>query len=178
MPNELNKEAVKELREKISKAKSVFFADYKGIKANQMNDLRASMKAQNTEVVVAKNTLMKIALEKENYDTTMVKDQLKEANAAFIAYSDALAPLKPLFEFVKKFEMPKVKAGFVEGTYADARQVEVLSTLPSKEQLLAQVVGGLKAPLSGFVNVMGGTQRKLVYALSAIANKKSESTQA
>ena len=172
MPNDVNKQLVKELREKVSKSKSIVFADYKGLDANKMNALRAQMEEQHTEVVVAKNTLMKIALKEEKYDISGIETVLKDANAAFIAYDDAISPIKALFDFVKKFEMPKIKAGYIAKDFNTGAQIATISTLPSKEQLLAQVVGGLKAPLSGLVSVLGGSQRKFVYALAAVAKKK------
>jgi large subunit ribosomal protein L10 len=172
MPNDKNKALVKELREKVSKAKSIVFADYKGLDANKMNELRAQMQLQDTEVVVAKNTLMKIALEEEKYDTEGLKPLLKDSTATFIAYGDPISPIKAIFDFVKKFELPKVKAGFVEKGFTTGAQVQAISTLPSKEQLIAQVLYGLKSPITGIVTVLGGSQRKLVYALSAVAKKK------
>ncbi len=172
MPNAKNKDTVQDLRSKVSKAKSIVFTDYKGLGANRMNDLRNQMNEQNVEVVVAKNTLMKIALKEEDYNIDSIKSVLKDNTAALISYSDAIAPLKSLFEFVKKNELPKVKAGYIEKDFNTAAQVELMSTLPSKEQLIAQVVYGIKSPLTGFANVLSGSQRKLVYAIAAIAKKK------
>lgn len=172
MPNDKNKQLVKDLREKVSKAKSIVFADYKGLDANKMNTLRAQMLEQGTEVVIAKNTLMKIALKEEKYDTKDVESLLKDSTATFISYNDPVSPIKSLFEFVKKFERPVVKAGYIEKDFNTGAQVATISTLPSKEQLIAQVVGGLKSPLRGIVTVLGGSQRKFVYAISAIAKKK------
>ena len=173
MPNNKNKEVVKDLKSKVAKAKSIVFTDYKGLASNKMNDLRAQMREQDVEIVVAKNTLLKIALKEENYNIDSVKSILKDNTAALISYSDAIAPLKALFEFVKKNELPKVKAAYIEKDFNNAVQVELMSKLPSKDVLLAQVVGGMKSPLVGFVNVLSGSQKKLVYALSAIAKQKA-----
>src|SRR3990167_8582642 len=121
MPNSKNTQTVKEIKEKVSKAKSIVFTDYKGLDANKANELRAKMLEEGVELTVAKNTLLNIALKEEKFDAEKVKE---------------------------------------------------ISNLPSKDQLISQVVWGLKSPLSGFVNVLGGSQRKLVYALSALAKKK------
>ncbi len=80
-----------------------------------------------------------------------------------------------LFEFNREYELPVIKAGIIEGTYNDGKGVKVLSELPGKDELIARVVGGMKSPLVGLVNVLGGNQRNLVYVLSAIANKKEVS---
>jgi large subunit ribosomal protein L10 len=174
MPNAKNIQAVKELREKLTKAKSVTIADYQGLDANKVNELRQKIRNDNAELSVAKNTLVKLAMQEENIDTSALEEDLRGPTAVIFSYVDAIAPIKTLFEFAKKLESPKIKSALVDGVYNDASQVEVLSKLPSKEELIARVVGGLKAPLSGITNVLGGTQRKVVYVLSAIADKREE----
>ncbi len=173
MPNNKNIEIVKELREKAAKAKSVIFADFAGLKSNDTNELRAQMKEQKAEVSVSKNTLLKIALNEENINTTETEPLLKGNTVTIFSYEDAIAPIKALFEFAKKFEPLKVKAAIIDGKFNNAEQVEAISKLPSREQLLAQVVGTMKSPITGFVNVLNGSQRKFVYAMKAIADKKS-----
>ncbi len=172
MPNAKNQEIVKKLSDKVSKAKSIYFADLKGLKSNDANDLRAKLLEQKAEVAVAKNTLLEIALKEGKHDVEVLQTVLKGQTTAIFSYEDAIAPLKALFDFAKKIDLVKVKAGIVDGKYAGADEVETLSKLPSKEQLIAQVIGTMKSPLTGFVNVLGGTQRKFVYAMAALAKKK------
>ncbi len=172
MPNTKNTELVQELRTKVAKSKSIIFANIQGLKSNDTNDLRQKLKDQNAEVAMAKNTLLEIALKQENKDVTKVSGDLKGSTIAIFGYNDPIAPIKALVEFAKKFELIKIKSGLVDDKYASAADVDTLSKLPSKEQLIAQVLGTMKSPLSGFVNVLSGTPRKLVYALSAIAKHK------
>ncbi len=172
MPNQKNTETVKVLREKVSKAKSIIFADFKGLAANNASDLRQQMHDQNAEVSVSKNTLLKIALNEEKVATDKLEEHLKGNTVAIFSYDDAIAPLKPLVEFAKKFELLKIKAAVINGIFADAAQVDTISKLPSREQLIAQVIGTMKSPLSGFVNVLSGSKRKFVYAIKAIADAK------
>jgi large subunit ribosomal protein L10 len=172
MPNDKNKQAVKELREKVAKAKAITFTDYVGLNANDLNTLRQKLKDTNAELTIAKNTLIKKALEEEKVDVSKISGDLEGPSAVVFAYSDAVAPIKALFDFIKKVELPKVKSALFDGIYNDAKQVQLISTLPSREQLIAQVVGGLKAPLSGIVGTLNGVQRKFVYVLSAVADKK------
>lgn len=175
MPNKKNVEKVKQLREKISQSKAVVVADYHGLNVNQVNDLRAKLSEQGMEMNVSKNTLLSIALKEENMEVKEFAQHLKGPTATFFAFEDPIAPIKILFEFNKEFESPVVKAGLIEGAYNDGDKVKILSELPSKDELIARVVGGMKSPLTGFVNVLGGTQRNLVYVLSAIADKKEVS---
>lgn len=174
MPNQTKVEKVKKLKEKIAESKSIIFAEYHGLDANQVNELRSKIKETGAEMTVAKNTLMKIALEEEKAGSKEVNEQLEGPVATFFGYEDAISPIKALAEFAKKFELPTIKIGIIDGEVTSVTKIDILSKLPSKEELLARLVGGLNAPLSGFVNVLGGSQRKLVYALSALADKKAQ----
>ena len=140
--------------------------------ANKINELRATMAQTGAEVSVAKNTLLKVALKQEKVTDETLIQSLQGPNATIFAYTDGIATLKALFDFAKKFELPKIKAGIVDGMVATAEKLLVLSNLPGRDRLLGQFVYTLKSPLTGFANVLGGSQRKMVYALKAIADKK------
>ena len=159
-------ELVAKLKEKLSDAKSVVFTEYHGLTAAQIAELRGKLRDQGAEASVAKNKLMSIALEREGLD-------LKGPTMTIISYEDAIGPIKTLFEFAGEHEeLPVIKAGIVEGKMATTAELETLSKLPGREQLIAQVVGGLKSPLSGIVGVLGGVQRNFVYAIAEIARSK------
>jgi large subunit ribosomal protein L10 len=172
MPNDKNKELLKSLREKVAKAKAITFADYAGLKAADLTALRSKMREMGAEVSVAKNTLVKLALKEENVQVKEAEKDLEGPTAIIFAYNDAVAPIKALFDFIKKVELPKIRSAIFDGKYATAAQVETISKLPSREQLIAQVVGGFKSPLNGIVGALNGVQRKFVYSLAAIAEKK------
>ena len=192
MPKETNKQTVKTLKEKLAEAKSVIFAEYTGLDANRMNELRKQIRAEGAELNISKNTLMKIALSEKDEDARKqsqekgsakaakqnhngdISERLKGQMMALFSYEDAVTPLRKLVEFAKEHETPSVKIGLFEGDVITAEKILELSELPSREELLAKVVGGLKSPLTGIVGVLGGTQRNFVYALSAIAEKRSE----
>ncbi|MBN1162544.1 50S ribosomal protein L10 [Patescibacteria group bacterium] len=175
MPNQKNLDAVRELRKKIQEAKSVIFADYLGLKSNEMNDLRRNIKDEDAELSITKNTLLKIALTEEGYDMKDAKTDLEGPTTVVFSYKDPLSPIKKLFEFAKNLELPKVKSAFIDKIYNDTVKIKILSELPSKEVLLSRILGGMKSPLSGFANVLGGVQRNFAYAIKAIANKKEVS---
>lgn len=175
MPNDKNKQKVEELKEKLSKSNSVIFAEYHGLDANKVNNLRSKIKEAGAEMTVAKNTLVKIALKESKTGTKEVEKDLKGPLAVFFSYEDSIAPIKAIAEFVKTFDLPKVISGIVDGEYLNAERMEVLSNIPSKEELLSQLVRTLKSPLSGIANVLSGTQKNLVYVVSAIAENKQKS---
>lgn len=168
MPNQQKIQKVEELRKKISNSKSVLFTEYHGLDANQTNDLRSKIKEVGAELSIAKNTLLKIAFKEEKKGNKDIDQQLSGPTAVIFSYEDAIAPIKVLTDFAKKIELPKIKAGILEGVFITTEKIEELSKIPSKEVLLAHAVSGLISPITGFVNVLGGTRSKLIYALSAI----------
>lgn len=172
MPNEKNKEKVEKLREKINKAKSITFVDYLGLKVNDLNDLRADLKKQDAETEIAKNTLFKIALNEEGIEKQEINQELNGPTAVIFSYTDPVAYLKSIYQFAKEFELPQVKFSLIDGVFTPAEKVKQISELPSREELLAKMVGGFKSPLVGIVNVLGGGRRNLVTVLSKIAEKK------
>ena len=174
MPNQKNLDKVENLREKIKKSKSITFVDYLGLEVNNINQFRSKLKEQEADTDIAKNTLFKIALEEEGLNGEEVARQLKGPTAAIFSYNDPVAYFKTIYEFAKEFELPKVKFSLIEGVFTSADKVEKISELPSKKELLAKVVGGIKSPLTGLVNVLGGNLRNLVTVLSKIAEKKGE----
>lgn len=177
MPSSKNIEIVNDLRQKIKKAKSIVFADYRGLKAEDINNLRSQIRDNNGETVVAKNTLLRTALKEENVNLENIEADLKGPTTAIFSYSDPVSPIKLVVEFAKKLELPKIKSALVEGTYASADKVEEISNIPAKEVLIARMLGGLKAPLSGLTNTLSGVQRKFVYALNAIKENKEGGAQ-
>jgi large subunit ribosomal protein L10 len=172
MPNAKNKEQLKELKTKVAKAKSMVFTDYKGLTSNQANLLRRKLAESGADLEIAKNTLLKISLKEAGLDLKDVEKTFEQETAVIFGYEDALSPIKKLYEFLKTSPLPKVKLGFVEGMFQSAENVEMLSKLPSREELIAKVLAGFNSPISGFVNVLSGTKRNFVYALSAVAKKK------
>jgi large subunit ribosomal protein L10 len=175
MPNEKNQNKVKDIIKRLEKAKSITFADYIGLSSEQANQLRQQVKDAGGEIMISKNTLMKVALkETGNNNFSESEKDLEGPTMAIFAYSDPIAPIKALFEFAKNLDLLKVKSAIIEGVYKAADKVDEIKNIPSKDILLAKFIGGLNAPITGFVSVMGGVQRKFAYAMNAIAKKKSE----
>jgi large subunit ribosomal protein L10 len=117
---------------------------------------------------VAKNSLMHIAFGKKEE----MKDSFTGMNGVLLSYDDAVAPIKALFDFHKKSEKLTVKKGVMDDKVLSEAQVEELSKLPSKNELIATLISRLQGPAYGLVNVLQAGPRNLVYALNAIANKK------
>ena len=163
MPSEKNVATVNLLKTKLAQAKSVVTADASGLSVNLQRELRQAVKLAGGELIVVKNNLLKLALG--------VKELLPGPTITLLAYGDEIAPIKALAEFAKAHELPKIEAGFLAKEPLTKEQVEELAQLPTKVELLAKTVSTLNAPITGFVNVLGGNLRKLVYVLSAIGGR-------
>ena len=174
MPANYKVEEVQKLSEKLARSQAVFIAEYRGLSVAQMTDVRARGRAAGGEMRVAKNTLMAIALKEEGLP---VPEELTLGpNVYTLAYDDAVAVAKALQDFAK--EKPnkalKIKGGILGQSILSPEKVTALAELPSREQLLAQVVGTIAAPLRGLVTVLSGPSRGLVTCLSQIRDNKEK----
>ena len=168
---QLKKEKVKELADKIRSAKSVVLADYRGLTVEQDTEMRSALRKAGVEYKVVKNTLARFAAKENNLDG--LESYLKGPTALAMSDKDPVAPAKILTEYSKKYEKLELKAGVVEGKIVDIAGIKALADLPSREVLIARVLGGFNAPLAGLVNVLNGNIRALAIALNAIAEKKA-----
>lgn len=166
MPNLKKFEQVKKIQEKVKKAKSMVFVDYKGLTHKQLEEIRKKLLQVKGEFKISKNTLLKIALNKKE-----LKD-LSGPTGVLFAYEDEISPLAEMALFIKKYQLPKIKLGFFNNTFYNETQVTKLSTLPSKTVLLSQLVGQIMSPLSGLVYVLNSNLQKLVLVLNEVKNKK------
>ena len=177
MPNVRNQAQVKELRTKVESAKGIFLADYSGLNLKAQRELRKKVREAGGDLVVAKNTLLKLVLKDNNVDVDKIASELKAQNVTLFANADVVAPLKALVEFSKSTEtnQPKIKAGVLGTEVLTLDKVKQLAALPSKAELIAKLLGTLSNPARGLVQVLSATSRNLVYALSAIKDKKAAS---
>ncbi len=157
---------------KLGEAKSVVLADLSQLKVADSTDLRRKAKSAEIDIVTTKKTLLRIAVKQAKMSAVEGKD-LPGSVSLLLAKGDEVAPARVVEEFRKTHENLKVLGGVLESKWMTADEVLALSKLPSKEQLIATVVGTIRAPLSGLVGVLQGNLRQLVYALNAIKDSKS-----
>jgi large subunit ribosomal protein L10 len=124
------------------------------------------------EVVVSKNTLLKLALQENNTPEEASK-ALEGQTVAILSYQDPLATIKSFFDFSAKVEKLKAKSGIFENKYLSEKDLDALSKLPSKQELIGKLVGSMKSPIFGLVNTLNQTQSRVVYLFKAVADKKS-----
>ena len=161
---------VEDVKDKLSRAKGVVLTEYRGLNVEQLSDLRRKLRAQGVEYHVLKNTLVRRAVDEIGMED--LEPYLVGPTAIAFGYDDAVAPAKVLMEFTRGVKNFVIKAGVVEGKVFDASGVRSIATLPSREVLLAKVVGGFQAPISGLVFVLNGPIQKLAMALAQIAQQK------
>jgi len=164
-------EVLKELDAKFGKAKAIYFSGYRGMQVKKMVALRKKLHAAGVDYAVAKNTLFQIAA-KNNKMPEIPKEILRGPVAVAIGYADVIIPVKILHEFAKDAEQLEILGGLVDGRYVSKAEAKALAVLPSREELLAKLVGSMKSPISGLHGTLSGVLRKFVYALAAVRDKK------
>ena len=168
----LQKEAIlARTQDRLARSSAVVFVNIAGVKVGQVEAIRDSLFTQGLNLQIAKNSLFKIALSEKNIE--MPSELLDQPLGMVFSYDDPIAAAKLTMPFVKEFEAFEVVGGLIDGAFVTAAQVAALATLPSREQLLGQLVGTLAAPLSGMVNVLAANIRGLVTVLGAISEAKA-----
>ena len=163
---------VAELAEKMKNAAGGVLVDYIGTDVATDTEMRRAMRAANVEYAVVKNTLTRFAANQIGFEA--LDPYLHGTTALAISHDDPVAAAKLVCEYAnKKDSKLKIKVGFVDGKIISEDEVRALAELPSKEALVAQVLGTMIAPITGFATVLNANIRGLAVALNAIAEKKS-----
>ena len=173
MANPAKQEAVKELNEVFQKATAAVLADYQGIDAPSIAELLSTMRSRSVEFRVIKNTLAKLAAKNTSFEG--LEANFKGPVSLFLSFDDPIAPAKVLADCRKANakKTPRVICGMVEGKVISADEVKALADLPSREQLLSQMLSVFQGPTTNFAGVFSSLLRKLVGTLDAVREKKS-----
>jgi large subunit ribosomal protein L10 len=161
---------VAEIQEAMSRCNSGVMTEYKGMKNADLTMLRRKLGESGIDYMVVKNTLARFAA--DNTNKGFLKESLNGPMAIAFGYKDEVEPAKVLLEFMDASETPlQIKGGFIGDQLLTAEDVKTLAKIPGKEVLIAQVLGGMQSPISGFVNVCAAPIRGLVNVLQARADK-------
>ena len=171
MPNQKNIKNVELLTDKLSKAKSIYFTDYLGLNVSDVTALRKKFFECNVEYLVVKNTLLKIASEKN--EIKLSGNLFAGSTAIALSYDEPIAAAKVIKGFLKDHDLPIVKGLVFDGAYHDADQFEKIADLPSKEESFTVLAIMLNSPMQNFVNVLSSSMIKVVNVLEAIKNNKN-----
>lgn len=159
------------IADRVSRSESVVFISLNGVKVDEMEQLRDAFFKDGLQLQVAKNSLLKRVLTDAKVEVP--QEILDQPLGLVYSYSDVVAGPKAVTPFLKEMEQLSILGGITSGAFITPAQVEALAKLPSREQLLAQLVGTLQAPISGIVNVMAGNLRSLVNVMTAIKDAKA-----
>ncbi len=163
------------LHEKFAQSKGAVFANFIGLTVNDTQELRNTLREENSEMVISKKSLLGLMLEKGGIDKEVMKDMDGGIGVVF-GYEDAVTPAKIVSEFAKAHQLVTFTGGVLDGEFIGTEQVQALSKLPSKQELLSKMVGSIKSPITGFVNVLSGNSRGLVQVLNQIKEQKESAS--
>ena len=166
---QIKKEKINELARKITNSKTIVFADYHGLTAQQLSELRNKIREAGGELVITKNTLLVRALTGNQLPITA--NQLSGPTASFFAYTDEIAPIKTVAETAKTLGTPKFKFGFFGKEFLDAIGLEDLAKIPTRDVLYSKLVGTIASPLYGIVSVLQANIRNLISVLDQHVKK-------
>ncbi|MFP6637577.1 MAG: 50S ribosomal protein L10 [Nitrospinaceae bacterium] len=173
VPNAEKIKVVEELNAVFQRARSAVLADYQGIDALGLSQLRRHMRGRSVEFRVIKNTLARQAVKDTPFE--LLSEHFKGPVSLVLSFEDAVAPAKALAEFAKSGapKTPKVLCGVVEGKKVSPADVKALADLPPKEVLIAQLLAAMNGPAGNFVGTLSGILREFVGTLDAIREKKA-----
>jgi large subunit ribosomal protein L10 len=163
---------VQDVTEIFQRAKSVFVTDFEGLTVEKINVLRRKCRASSVEYLVVKNTLAKMAAEKAG--KSEINPYFKGPSAIAYSFDDASAPARIIKDFFRDNQRPKVKFTLFEGQFFGPEKLDEIAALPSRNELIARILGGFNAPIQGLVGSLNGILSKLVRTLDAVRESKAK----
>lgn len=171
VPNKQNIAAVEMLKDKLGRAQLTLVSEYRGLSVAELSDLRSALRASNAEVLVAKNTLTKIAA--NEIGITGLDEFLGGPITLTIAYGDPVAAAKALNDYLRTARNSIQPRGGVLGAQRIAgTDLERVASTPSREQSIARVMGGINAPATRIATALSGVARNIAYILAQVAEGK------
>lgn len=171
MINKKEKEmVVEDIARELEQADLIVITNYRGLNVSAINSLRRKLGAEQCSFRVTKNTLTKLACRKIGLEA--LEPMLEGPTAVAYTSADTVSPAKVFDEFVKENEALVIKGALLDGNILGPEKIKALAAIPSREVLLAQVCSAMQSPMTGFVNVLQGNIRNLVYALDAVRKQK------
>lgn len=171
MPRPDKVEAVKEITADLKATDIYYFVDYRGLTFPEATELRARLRKVDASLKVVKNTLAKIAAADAGFEG--LSELLQGPTAIAYCHGDPVRVAKTIQDFIKEKKKAAIRGGRLQRSLLTASDVERLAALPSREQLIAQVVGAISSPLAGLANVLNGPIRGLVMVLAQVQGQKA-----
>ncbi len=159
------------LKQKFSGANNAVLADFRGLSVQQMTELRRRLRESSVDYMVIKNTLARLASQETPFQAA--SELFKGPLSIAFSGEDQVVAARVMTAFAKDEPALEITGGLLEGKVITSQEVMELAKLPAKEQMLSQMLAGMKSPMAGMVNVLMGVVRNLLYTLKAIEEKKA-----
>ncbi|MBS3812317.1 50S ribosomal protein L10 [Candidatus Bipolaricaulota bacterium] len=172
MPTELKEKEVQKLQEKFESAVGIVLTDYRGLTANEMNSMRELFTKKGVEYKVVKNTLAAIAAEEAGFEG--LSEQFEGPTGMAVGYDDPVLPFKISTDTADEYDHFTARGGVIEGDLVRPEEVDSISKLSSKDELLSQVAVGLKSPIRKLAYVLKAAVKDLAVVLKQLEEKKEE----
>ncbi len=167
-------QAVDTLSGELSRLKLAVMTDYRGLTVREVEGLRTVLRDEGISYRVTKNTLLRLAAAGNPAFKGIDPATFTGPMALAMGFEDEVAPARVVFQYAQKHEALEIVGAITgDGQVLSAAEVKALATLPTREQLIAQVVGTIAAPLTGFVGVMSGNVRNIINVLNALSEAKA-----
>jgi large subunit ribosomal protein L10 len=176
MPTAQKAKKIDELTDQLGRAQLTIIADYRGLSVSDLQTLRGNLRPFGAEFHIAKNTLARIAAGNAGIDG--LDPVLEGPTALVLAYGDIVGPSKAISDFARISRILSVKGGVMNQKFIGAAEVEAVASLPSREVLLAKLLGMLQSPMARVVGVLGGPSRSIAYLMQARVNQLGGETAA
>ena len=181
MTREEKAQVVAELKEVIDRASGMYFTDFQGMTLSHTTQLRNELRKAGLTYKVAKNTLIRRALDESGKLTEDLSKMLVNQTGVAFGFDDPVAPARVLRDFIDKTratptspDKPSLKMAYLEGVTYPGSDLKKVAALPTKKDVMSSIVGSLEAPMRGIVGALGALQRDIVYLVDAIEKKKAE----
>ncbi len=166
---------INEILTDLKERPNFFITNYMGSSVSDLEDVRKSLRASSSTFYVVKNSMLKVVLDQLKLQD--LKNLVDGGVGVSLSGEDIIATSKVLVNFAKTHEKFKIKGAMIDGKLVTTDKIKEIASLPSREVLLAQIVGGIKSPITGFVMVLGGIIRKFVYVVDAVKTSKEKAPQ-
>ncbi len=170
MPTTAKTDKVAEIKGRLADSSGVIVADYRGLNVKEMQELRASVREAGGEVKIYKNTLTEIAVRELALPSM---DEFLDGPTAFIfTVDDPVAPAKAVMGFAKEHKSLEIKGGYVQNAIVDAATIKAMAALPTREELIAKMIGTMANPLVSTVRMLNAPMEALARAINAVVQQK------
>lgn len=164
-------EKIDEIKTKAEKAQVAVLTEYKGYTVEEITNLRRALQKEGGDYMVTKNTLAKIAFKGTDFE--VLADSMTGPIAIAFGFNDQVSPAKAVSKFIKDTKKGVILGGALDGKLLDAKEVEALAKLPSKEELIAKILGSINSPASGIVGSVNAVMAQLTRAMAAVRDQKT-----